>query len=157
MSSCSSVKMVRWRLVLRCTGPGFSSSPLWGSPGLRGSASLAVVQPYFSSPPWLNSAWSRSPQWGQQQQHRQAQWRTSVWTTTGLSSNPVDLRPPLLLGYLLNMFSIVKGSFCLGLLIGPSIFNSEHQQRRPSQLLTDLAQLLVCLRATSCPALIARW
>lgn len=44
-SSCSSVKMVRWRLVLLCTWPGGCSS-FWASPSLHCSESTAGLQPY---------------------------------------------------------------------------------------------------------------
>lgn len=47
-SSCSSVKIVRCRLVLLCAGPGDRSS-LWASPGPHGSVSIAGGHAYWQA------------------------------------------------------------------------------------------------------------
>lgn len=48
-SSCSSVKMVRWRLVRLCAWPGDGSSR-WASPSLHVFESIAGGHPYGQAP-----------------------------------------------------------------------------------------------------------
>lgn len=88
-SSCSSVKMVRWRRVLLCWLGDCSS--LWVAPSLHESERIAGFQPYWQAagrrsdlrlgeqnqaqpqtkaegvvlPSWMKSGWSMSAQWEQ--------------------------------------------------------------------------------------------
>lgn len=88
----------------------------------------------------MKSVWNMSPQFEQKQQHRQARRAASACTPTGLAGlsfrpapfAPHERLPPLLFGYLLSMFSMVKGNFCLSVLMSPSMLegNLNHERRR---------------------------
>lgn len=118
----------------------------------------------------MKSVWNMSPQFEQKQQHRQARRAASACTPTGLAGlsfrpapfAPHERLPPLLLGYLLSMFSMVKGNFCLSVLMSPSMLegNLNHERRRSRHFyfspITSCSKLLVCVSTTACQTLIVK-